>query len=52
MQLNNDKGIFIYGFSDKQRESLTKVLENLKFPNFRNIENSMAKMKIKDIIWS
>ncbi|WP_026881796.1 DUF3783 domain-containing protein [Clostridium akagii] len=50
MGLNNDKLILIYGFNQEEIVKIGEIILNNDFEKFKVIDNSMATMKIGDII--
>ncbi len=47
--MNNNKIMLVYGF-DEEKETLEHIVKKENLPNYKVIEESMGRMKIKDII--
>lgn len=50
MLLKNNKKILIYGFNKEEEDIINNLLLKSKLPSYKVIEESMGKMKIKDIL--
>lgn len=50
MLLENNKAILIFGFDAEEKQIMHDLLKKNNLPNYKVIEESMGKMKIKDIL--
>jgi len=50
ISLKNNKIMLAYGFEDKERLMLGKLIVTKKIPKVKNVSSEMCKMKIGDII--
>jgi hypothetical protein len=48
--MTNDKFLIIYGFDAKDEETIKIILTQNQFPESLILKNSMAKMKISEIV--
>lgn len=50
MALDNKKSIFVYGFDDKEKLKISEMINKEKLPEYRVIDKTMSRMKLKDIV--
>lgn len=50
MALSNNKVILIFGFNGEEQKSLSELAATNDLPKFKFIDESMAKMKVKNIV--
>lgn len=50
MLLQNNKTILIFGFDAEEKQIMHDLLEKGYLPDYKVVEESMGKMKIKDIL--
>ena len=48
--MTNDKTLILYGFNDKEERTIRKILMQDQLPELLILKNSMAKMKISEIV--
>lgn len=48
--MENNKSILVYGFTEKDKTNLEKLLSSNDLPNYREIEKNMCNMTINDIL--
>lgn len=48
--MENDKTMLIFGFDKKEKQIMHDLLKKNNLPDYKVIEDSMGKMKIKDIL--
>lgn len=50
MLLENNKTILIFGFDEEEKQIMHDLIEKGNIPDYKVVEESMGKMKIKDIL--
>ncbi len=50
MILSNNKLMLIYGFEEKEKDFLDKIILELNLPSYKIIEKTMGNMTLRDII--
>lgn len=48
--MENDKTMLIFGFDKEEKQIMHDLLKKSNLPDYKVIEESMGKMKIKDIL--
>lgn len=50
MLLDNNKTILIFGFAEEEKQIMHDLLTQNSLPSYKVVEESMGKMKIRDIL--